>query len=299
MHSALDWGRVLTAMVTPFDSEGRLALDALPPLVGHLFETGSDGLVVCGTTGESPTLNHDEKLALFERSKALAAGRGPVIAGVGSNDTAASVALARDAASIGVDGLLLVAPYYNRPSQEGMYRHFKAIAESVSIPSLLYNVPGRTASNLEAQTVLRLARDVPQIVAVKEASGNLLQATEIVAGAPEGFRLYSGEDALTLPLLSIGGHGVVSVTSHVVGREMAELHRAFFAGEHGEAARLHAFMLPVVRALFQSTTPSPVPLKAALGLLGLSMGPPRLPLVEANEREIAIVRDALRACGRL
>jgi 4-hydroxy-tetrahydrodipicolinate synthase len=181
-----------------------------------------------------------------------------------------------------------------------MYRHFRAIAESVpNLPCMLYNVPPRTAQNLDAATTVRLAKDVPNIVAVKEASGNLMQCAEIVASAPPGFALYSGDDGITLPMLAVGGVGVVSVTAHLVGRDMKAMHTAFFAGRTGEAACLNCKMLPVVRALFQPTTPSPVPLKAALNMLGIAVGAPRLPLVEANESESAIVRKALTDCGLL
>jgi 4-hydroxy-tetrahydrodipicolinate synthase len=291
------WGRILTAMVTPFDTDGRIDESAVATLVDHLFANGSDGLVVCGTTGEAPTLTHDEKLRMFQHVKELAAGRGPVIAGTGDNETAFSIELSREAAALGVDGLLLVAPYYNKPSQEGMYRHFRAIAEAVNLPVMLYNVPGRTGINIDATTVLRLACDVPNVVAVKDASGNLLQTSEIVAGAPAGFRVYSGEDGLILPMLAVGGAGVVSVTSHLVGRDMRAMFDAFAAGRAIEAAALHAKMLPIVKACFQSTTPSPVPVKAALNLLGVPVGGLRLPLVEANEKELGIVRTALRSYG--
>lgn len=294
-----DWGQVLTAMVTPFDAEGRIDEVGVARLVNHLFENGSDGLIVCGTTGEAPTLSPDEKVRMFRLVKEAARGRGPVIAGSGDNETAFSIDLSREAERVGVDGLLLVAPYYNRPSQEGMYRHFKAIADAVSLPVVLYNVPPRTSVNLEATTVLRLARDVKNIVAVKEASGNLVQMSEITAGAPEGFRVYSGDDAMTLPLLAVGGAGVISVTAHLVGRDMKAMHTAFFAGDHREAARLHAKMLPIVKACFQPTTPSPAPVKAALNMLGLPAGGLRLPLVETNERETEIVRRALEGYGLL
>jgi 4-hydroxy-tetrahydrodipicolinate synthase len=294
-----DWGQVITAMATPFDSEGRIDEAGVARLVDYLFENGSDGLVVCGTTGESPTLSHDEKLQMFRLAKDAARGRGPVLAGTGSNDTAASIELSREAAALGVNGLLAVTPYYNKPSQEGLYRHFRAIADSVSIPVMLYNVPPRTSLNMEAATVLRLARDVKNITAVKEASSNLVQVSEIAAGAPDGFTLYSGEDGIVLPTLAVGGIGVVSVTSHVVGRDLKAMCRAFFAGDLREATRLHAKMLPMVRAIFQPTTPSPAPVKAALNLLGVSVGSVRLPLVNANDHETEIVRTALYSYGFL
>ena len=295
----VEWGRVITAMVTPFDSAGGIDEAGVRRLVNYLLENGSDGLVVSGTTGESPTLTATEKLRLFHLVKDAVGGRGSVIAGTGGNSTAESLHLSQEAARTGVDGVLLVTPYYNKPSQEGLYQHFKTVAESVDLPVMLYNVPPRTSVNMEAATVLRLARDVRNIVAVKEASGNLTQATDIIAGAPDGFRLYSGEDAVTLPLLSVGGYGVVSVTSHIVGRDLHAMHRAFFGGDVVEAARLHAKMMPVVKACFQSTTPSPAPVKAAVNMLGIPVGELRLPLVDVNEKERDAVRAALSQYGLL
>lgn len=294
------FGQVLTAMVTPFNGEGQIDDRGVVRLVNHLLENGSDGIVVCGTTGESPTLSHEEKLRLFRLVRETVGSRGKVVAGTTNYNTADSITLTKEAVEIGVDGALLVVPPYNKPSQEGMYRHFRAIAESVpNLPCMLYNVPPRTAQNLDAATTLRLAKDVPNIVATKEASGNLIQCAEIVASAPSGFALYSGDDGITLPMLAVGGVGVVSVSAHLVGRDMKAMHTAFFSGKLGEAAYLNGKMLPIVRALFQPTTPSPVPLKAALGMLGLEVGVPRLPLVEANENERAIVRKALTDYGLL
>ena len=294
------FGQVVTAMATPFDAQGRVDETGVARLVAHLLDNGSDGIVVCGTTGESPTLSHEEKLRLFRLVKKEVGGRGSVIAGTGGNDTAVSVALTKEAAEIGVDAALLVVPPYNRPSQEGMYQHFRTIAEGVpNLPCILYNVPARTAQNLDAATTVRLAQDVSNIVATKEASGNLIQCAEIFANAPADFALYSGDDALTLPLLAVGGVGVISVSAHLVGRDMKAMHTAFFAGDHAEAARLNAKMLPIVRALFQPTTASPAPLKAALNFLGVAAGGLRLPLVEANEKERGIVRAALADYGLL
>lgn len=292
------FGRLATAMVTPFDSLGAVAELAIPSLVDHLIDTGTECLVVSGTTGESPTLSTDEKLALFRSVQAAARGRAKVVAGTGTGDTRASVLLTRAAAEMGMDGALLVVPPYSRPSQEGLYRHFRAIAESApSLPCILYNVPPRTAQNLDASTCLRLANDVGNIVAVKEASGNLLQISEIVRAAPPGFAVYSGDDGLTLPILAVGGVGVVSVTSHLVGKQIRAMIHSFMQGRADEAARLHGAMLPLVRACFQATTSSPAPLKRALNLLGLPAGGLRLPLAEANEAETRIVRQALLDLG--
>lgn len=294
------FGQVLTAMVTPFDTKGHVDPHAVAQLVTYLLDNGSDGIVVSGTTGESPTLTQEEKLNLFRLVKETVGTRGKVIAGTGGNDTTSSIALTREAAEIGVDGALLVVPYYNKPSQEGLYRHFKAIAESVpALPCMLYNVPPRTAQNMEVATTARLARDVPNIVAVKEASGNLMQCAEIFRTAPADFAIYSGDDGMTLPMLAVGGVGVVSVTSHLVGRDIKAMHTAFFSNRLEEAARLNAKMLPLVRACFQPTTPSPAPVKAALNLLGHNVGGLRLPLVECTEKERDIVRAALVEYGLL
>ncbi|MCW3100791.1 MAG: dihydrodipicolinate synthase [Chthonomonadaceae bacterium] len=298
--AAAVFGQVLTAMVTPFDATGQISETGVANLVEHLLANGSDGIVVCGTTGESPTLTHAEKLRLFRLVKNVVGKRGTVLAGTGGNDTAASITLTQEAAETGVDGALLVVPPYNKPSQEGLYQHFKAIAASVPhLPCMLYNVPPRTAQNMDAATTIRLAKDVPNVVATKEAANNLVQCAEIIAEAPSEFAVYSGDDGVALPLLAIGGVGVVSVTAHLVGKDMKAMHTAFVAGQLAEAARLNGKMLPILRACFQPTTPSPVPLKAALKLLGLEVGGVRLPLVEANAKELEIVKTALAAYGML
>jgi 4-hydroxy-tetrahydrodipicolinate synthase len=287
-------------MVTPFDPAGAVDACAAERLIAHLLSNGTDGLVVCGTTGESPTLSHDEKLGLFRLARRIGGSGVPVIAGTTGNDTAASVQLTREAAELGVDAALLVVPPYNRPSQEGLYRHFKAIAESVpNLPCMLYNVPARTGQNMDATTTLRLAHDVQNIVAIKEASGNLMQISEIAAGAPQGFEIYSGDDGLTLPIVSVGGVGVVSVTGHVVGKGIQAMLSAFFSGDLATAAKLHGDMLPIVKACFQPTTASPAPTKAALNLLGIPAGGVRMPVIELNDREMGIVRTALTGYGLL
>ncbi len=292
----VNWGPVVTAMVTPFNEELEVNYDAAQALAELLVQTGSTGLVVSGTTGESPTLTHDEKITLFRKVKETVGKRAAVLAGTGSYDTAESVHLSQEAERVGVDGLLLVAPYYNRPSQEGLYQHFKTIAHAVDLPVMIYNIPGRTGVNIETPTLLRLA-EINNVVAVKEASGNLNQMSDVCAGAPEGFLVYSGDDSLTLPLLAVGGVGVVSVASHVVGRDIRRMCEAFFAGQVQEAKRLHHRMLPLFKALFCTT--NPVPVKAALNVLGANVGGVRLPLVEASDREKEIVRKALRDYGLL
>jgi len=292
----VNWGPVVTAMVTPFNANLEVNYDAAQALAELLVQTGSSGLVVSGTTGESPTLTHEEKITLFRKVKEAVGNRAAVLAGTSTYDTAESVRLSQEAERAGVDGLLLVAPYYNRPSQEGLYQHFKTIAHAVDLPVMIYNIPGRTGVNVEPSTLLRLA-EITNVVAVKEASGNLNQMSEICAGAPDGFLVYSGDDSLTLPLLAVGGVGVVSVASHVVGRDIRRMCEAFFAGKVQEATKLHHRMLPLFKALFCTT--NPVPVKAALNMLGANVGGVRLPLVEANDREREIIRKALRDYGLL
>ncbi|AKP47314.1 MULTISPECIES: 4-hydroxy-tetrahydrodipicolinate synthase [Bacillus] len=275
-------GRISTAMVTPFDSKGNIDFRKTTQLVEYLIENGTDSLVVSGTTGESPTLTTEEKIALFQHVKKVANGRVPIIAGTGSYNTQATVELTKKAEEVGVDAILLVTPYYNKPNQEGLYQHYKTVAEATSLPIILYNVPGRTGVTLQPETVIRLSR-IPNIVAVKEASGNLDAMAEIIANTDDDFALYSGDDALTLPVLAIGGNGVISVASHIVGNEMQEMITAFFDGDLSKAAKLHQKLLPLMRGLFAA--PSPVPVKTALQMKGMDPGPVRLPLVPLTEEE--------------
>lgn len=275
-------GRISTAMVTPFDSKGNIDFRKTTQLVEYLIENGTDSLVVSGTTGESPTLTTEEKIALFQHVKKVANGRVPIIAGTGSYNTQATVELTKKAEEVGVDAMLLVTPYYNKPNQEGLYQHYKTVAEATSLPIILYNVPGRTGVTLQPETVIRLSR-IPNIVAVKEASGNLDAMAEIIANTDDDFALYSGDDALTLPVLAIGGNGVISVASHIVGNEMQEMITAFFDGDLSKAAKLHQKLLPLMRGLFAA--PSPVPVKTALQMKGMDPGPVRLPLVPLTEEE--------------
>nr|WP_277603108.1 4-hydroxy-tetrahydrodipicolinate synthase [Brevibacillus sp. SYP-B805] len=281
---------MVTAMVTPFDEQLRIDFDKTERLIDHLLATGTEGLVVSGTTGESPTLSAAEKLELFRHVVSYVKGRCHVIAGTGSNNTASSIEFTQAAAETGVDAVMVVAPYYSRPSQEGLYQHFKAVAEATTLPVMLYNVPTRTGVNMTAQTTLRLAQ-LPNVVCIKEASGNLSQMAQIIEHAPEGFELYSGDDGLTLPVLAIGGVGIVSVASHVVGADMTEMISAFFAGNHARAASIHRKLLPVFEGLF--AYPSPVPTKTALELIGVPVGGVRLPLVDLTEEERAFVQSIL------
>lgn len=284
------FGRLVTAMVTPFNEQLEIDYDKTERLIDHLVATGSEGIVLSGTTGESPTLSRTEKLELFKHVVAYAKGKCHIIAGTGSNDTASSIEFTQAVQSIGVDAVMVVAPYYSRPSQEGLYSHFKALAEATELPVMLYNVPGRSAVNITAETTLRLAK-LPNVACIKEASGNLAQMAQIIEHAPEGFELYSGDDSLTLPILSIGGVGIVSVASHIVGRQMTEMMDAFFSGRLAEAASQHRKLMPIFDGMF--AYPSPGPVKVALEKLGVKVGGVRLPLVELNEQEKAFVHSLL------
>jgi len=278
----VQFGQIATAMVTPFDNKGNIDFAKTTQLVNYLIENGTDSLVVAGTTGESPTLTTEEKLALFRHVVEVVDGRVPVIAGTGSNNTRASIELTKKAEDVGVDAVMIVAPYYNKPNQEGIYQHYKAIAESTSLPVMVYNIPGRAVVNISVETIIRLS-EIPNVVAVKDASGNLDAMTEIIAKTRDDFMLYSGDDGLTLPVLAIGGSGVVSVASHIIGNDMKEMIQAFMRGDNREAAAVHQRILPIIKALFAA--PSPVPVKTALQLKGLDVGSVRLPLVPLTEQE--------------
>ncbi|MEK4030018.1 4-hydroxy-tetrahydrodipicolinate synthase [Pseudobacillus sp. FSL P4-0506] len=288
----MNFGQILTAMVTPFEQNGEIDFHATENLINYLINNGTDGLVVAGTTGESPTLTTEEKVELFKFVVEVVNGRVPVIAGTGSNNTRASIHLTKLAEEAGVDGIMLVVPYYNKPSQEGLHQHFKAIAESTSLPVMLYNIPGRSVVNMSVETVVRLAQ-IPNIVSIKDASGNLDAMTEIISQTPDDFSLYSGDDGLTLPVLSIGGTGVISVASHVIGNEMQRMIENFRNGKLREAALAHRHLLPIVKALFAAPSPSPV--KAALNLNGIPVGGVRLPMVPLNEEEKADLQQALQS----
>ena len=284
-------GTVITAMVTPFDEKGDVNYRGAAGLARYLVERGSTGLVVSGTTGESPTLTAGERVRLFSAVVEAVEGKAAVIAGTGSNCTASSITMTRAAERCGADAVLLVTPYYNKPTQEGLYRHFSAIAGETDLPVMLYNVPGRTGVNMSVDTVLRLA-EIENIVALKEAGGNVEQAAWICAQAPPGYSLYSGDDALTLPLLSVGAVGVVSVASHLVGPQIAAMIDLFKQGRVMEAARLHLALLPLFRALF--TAANPIPVKAALNLIGIDAGAPRLPLLPLAGEQLDSLRELLR-----
>jgi len=290
------FGNVLTAMVTPFDSELCVDLDRAAQLASFLVEHGSDGLVVAGTTGEAPTTTTPEKLELFRVVREAVGKNATVIAGTGNNDTADSLEMTRAVADMGLDGVMLTGPYYNKPSQEGFYQHFKTIAAATDLPVILYNVPARTSKNIEAATVLRLAHEVDNIVAIKEASGDLEQISVICAGAPEGFTVYSGEDMLTLPMMAVGCTGVISVSAHVAGPQTAEMIRQFKAGDVVTAAKTHQSLVPIIKACFLASGNPPC-VKRALELTGFPVGGVRLPLVPASEADTATIRQACAGLG--
>ncbi len=278
----MNFGRVSTAMVTPFDHKGNIDFIKMTQLINYLIDNGSDSLVVAGTTGESPTLTKEEKVALFRHVVKVVDGRIPVVAGTGSNNTHASIELTKKAEEAGVDAIMLVAPYYNKPSQEGLYQHFKVIAGSTSLPVMLYNIPGRSSVNIAPETIIKLS-EIDNITAVKEASGDLDAMTEIISNTPEDFALYSGDDGLTLPILSIGGSGIVSVASHIIGNQMQEMVHQFVEGNIASAAKTHQKLLPIMKGLF--TSPSPTPVKTALQMKGMDVGSVRLPLIPLSEAE--------------
>jgi len=289
------FGRVLTAMITPFTAEGSVNYGGAEELAVHLVDNGSDGLVICGTTGESPTLTWEEEHELFQVVKKAVGGRAKVIAGTGSNSTSEAISATQKAMALGLDGSLQVVPYYNKPPAEGLYQHFKAIAEACpDIALLLYNIPGRTGQNLPAETVARLA-EIPNIVGIKEASGILDQVSRIRQLVPSEFGIYSGDDSLTLPMLSVGGNGVVSVASHLVGKDMQEMIQCFEQGKTQTATEIHLKLFPLFKALFLVT--NPIPVKAALALQGWPVQTLRLPLVEAPDSVKAELNTVLNQLG--
>ncbi|CQR71552.1 4-hydroxy-tetrahydrodipicolinate synthase [Sporomusa ovata DSM 2662] len=291
-----NFGRVLTAMVTPFNADYSVNYSEVANLANYLVNNGSDGLVVAGSTGEAATLTCDEKLKLFKIVMETVGDKATVIAGTGSNDTRASIELTKEAEKIGVHGAMLVGPYYNKPPQEGYYQHFKAIAESTSLPLIVYNVPGRTASNILPATIARLAK-IDNIVAIKEASGNLDQVSEIIRITPDDFLVYSGDDGLTLPSLSVGGYGVISVAAHVVGKRMQEMITAFLAGDMNKAQALHLDLMPFFKVIFVTT--NPIPIKKAVNILGINTGPVRLPLVPPTASEEEQLTKVMKSIGAI
>ena len=283
-------GRLLTAMVTPFDEKGEVDYEQARKLALALIESGSDGVVVVGTTGESPTLTHEEDISLFAAIKEAVADRGSVVAGTGSNSTAEALMKTREAERIGVDACLLVVPYYNKPSQEGLYQHFKTIATSTSLPCILYNIPGRTGTNLSAKTTAQLS-EIDNIIGTKDASGDLSHIANIIATSGEDFLVFSGNDSDTLPILSIGGYGVISVASHLAGKQMKEMINCAVEGKLMDAARMHRDLLPLFEAVMLSG--NPVSIKYALNHIGFTVGNPRLPLVMPNETDSSTIAQVI------
>ncbi|MBI2831831.1 MAG: 4-hydroxy-tetrahydrodipicolinate synthase [Chloroflexi bacterium] len=284
-------GRLLTAMVTPFDDKGAVDYEQAKKLALALLDSGSDGVVVIGTTGESPTTVRAEEVRLFQEIKATVGNKGTVIAGTGSNSTAEAVEATRAAEKAGVDGCLQVVPYYNKPTQEGLYQHFKKVAESTSLAVILYNVPSRTVTNLDAETVIRLSQ-IPNIVGVKEASANFEQIARIISGARKDFRVWSGNDGDTLPILALGGYGVISVTSHLVGKQIKEMINSFLAGNAARAAEIHRDLILLNKVMF--VVSNPMPIKYAVNQVGFRVGKPRLPLIEPDEKTAALIKDTLK-----
>lgn len=283
----MELGQISTAMVTPFSKEGTIDFEKTERLIEHLIANGTDSLVVCGTTGESPTLTATEMKELLTFTVKQVNGRIPVIAGTGSNCTKKSIAMTKSAEACGVDGIMLVTPFYNKPDQRGLYAHFSTIAKETELPILLYNIPGRSVINMLPETTIALSK-IGNIQAIKEASGDLEQMAAIIEGTDDDFKVYSGDDSLALPLVAIGGDGIVSVASHVVGNEMQKMLGAYKEGRGQEAATMHRKLLPVFNALFSS--PNPVPVKYALKTIGVETGEVRLPLVSLEDT--AIVDDA-------
>ncbi len=284
-------GRLLTAMVTPFNEAGEVDYEQAKKLALALVNSGSDGLVVVGTTGESPTLIRAEEMRLFAEIKSAIEGRGTVVAGTGSNSTAEALEATREAEKTGVDACLLVVPYYNKPPQEGLYQHFKTIAQGTKLPCILYNVPSRTVANLSADTAIKLSH-IDNIIGIKEASGNLAQVAKIISDARDGFLVWSGNDGDTLPIMASGGYGVISVISHLVGRQIKEMINNMIGGKVDEAATIHRHLLPLIDAMF--VVANPIPLKYALNCIGFRVGKPRLPLTEADEKTAAYIKSTLK-----
>ncbi|AUJ26627.1 MULTISPECIES: 4-hydroxy-tetrahydrodipicolinate synthase [Virgibacillus] len=278
----MNFGKVLTAMVTPFDLNGNIDYTQTDALIEHLLQNGTEGLVIAGTTGESPTLTSEEKVSLFKHVVGQVNKRVPVIAGTGGNNTQASIDLTKEAERCGVDAVMLVAPYYNKPDQRSLFAHFKTVAQSTSLPVMLYNIPGRSIVNITTETTVALSK-IDNIVSVKEASGDLDQVSQIIELTDDSFSVYSGDDSMTLPILSVGGTGVISVASHVIGNEMQQMIQLFEEGSTCQAAKLHRQLLPVMKGLFMAPSPSPV--KAALRIKGIEVGGLRLPLLELSQQD--------------
>jgi 4-hydroxy-tetrahydrodipicolinate synthase len=285
------FGRLLTAMVTPFDENGQVDYAQAKKLANALLASGSDGLVVSGTTGESPTLTFEEKLKLFSEIKSSVDRSATIVGGTGNYNTQESIELTKEAEKTGIDACLLTVPYYNKPNQDGLYEHFKAIAGSTKLPCIVYNVPTRTITNLAAETAVKLSK-IDNIVGIKEASADLAQISRIIDGMDKDFIVYSGNDGDTFPILGLGGYGVIGVITHLVGKQYKQMMDLFFAGKIAESAALHRSFIPLVNTMFMIG--SPMPIKYALNYLGFRAGKPRLPLVVPDEKTRAAIEQTLR-----
>jgi 4-hydroxy-tetrahydrodipicolinate synthase len=284
-------------MITPFDSKLDLDLPRAQELASWLVDEGADALIINGTTGESPTVFYPQKIELFKAVIEAVGSKVPVIANVGDNCTADTQEFAADVVKLGVDGIMCVVPYYNKPPQEGLYRHFKAIAACADVPMILYNIPGRCVINMEAETTLRLAHDCENIMGVKEASGKLNQISTIINEAPDGFMVYSGDDEATLPIMELGGYGVISTIGNVAPARMKEIVTAMAEGDHTHAVAAHLKLLPLMKELF--VTANPIMVKEAMKLIGMDCGGVRLPLVDATPEQSADLEKVMRATGVL
>jgi 4-hydroxy-tetrahydrodipicolinate synthase len=284
-------GRLLTAMVTPFKENEEVDYEQAKKLALALLSSGSDGLVVGATTGEAPTLSWEEEMRLFTEVKSAVGGRGTVVAYTGSNSTAEAVDATKRAEKIGVDACLLVVPYYNKPTQEGLYQHFKTIAQGTNLPCILYNVPARTVTSLSADTAIKLSK-IENIIGVKEASSNFGQISRIITEVRKDFLVWSGNDSDTFHILALGGYGIISVASHLVGKQIKEMIDSAISGKMDEAARIHNRLLPLIDALF--IVSNPIPVKYALNHIGFNVGKPRLPLTEPDEKSATIIRETLK-----
>ncbi len=284
-------GRLLTAMVTPFDEKGKVNYEQAKKLALALLDSGSDGVVLAATTGESPTLVREEEARLFTEVKAAVGGRGTIIAYTGSNSTAEAVAATEAAEKIGVDACLSVVPYYNKPTQEGIYQHFKTVAENTSLPIIMYNIPGRVVIKMSVETIVRLSQ-IDNIIGVKEASGDMNLVAQTLNNAGKDFFIWSGNDNDTFHIMALGGYGTIGVVTHLVGKQVKQMMDNILGSKIAEAAAIHRHLLPLVDALF--IEPNPAPMKYALNHIGFNVGKPRLPLVEPSEKSAAQIRETLK-----
>ncbi len=291
MPMRYDAGEVITAMITPMDKERRVEYNQVEKLADYLVDNGSDGILVAGTTGESPTLTHEEEFEILLSVKSIVGNRAKIIMGAGSNSTETAVETSKKVAAAGVDAILSVVPYYNKPSQKGLLAHFGEVAKAVDIPIILYNIPGRTGITMQPETVAKLAKLYPNIVAVKQSMADMEAVTELRRLCPEDFAIYSGDDSLTLPMLSLGAHGVISVASHLVGNEMKSMIRNFKTGEIKAALNMHNRLFPLFRKLFMC--PNPIPVKQALSKMGMCENYVRRPLTEMDEDQIEELYNVL------